>query len=64
MRSGGAIRKRWRIPNGKSESGLFSNSELRRWEPPPKSIKDRSLGPGEQVRLCTDTYEIYGPPQT
>jgi hypothetical protein len=27
-------------------------------------IKDRSSGPSEQVRLCTDSYGIYGVPQT
>jgi hypothetical protein len=26
---------------GMNESGLFSYSELRRWQPPPVSIKDR-----------------------
>jgi hypothetical protein len=28
MRPGGATRGQWRIPDGKSESGLFSCSEL------------------------------------
>jgi hypothetical protein len=28
---GGAIRGKWRIPDGNDESGLFSCSELRRW---------------------------------
>jgi hypothetical protein len=27
----GATREKWRIPDGKVESGLFSYSELRRW---------------------------------
>jgi hypothetical protein len=40
VRSGGATREKWRIPDGKVESGLFSYSELRRWLPPPMSIKD------------------------
>jgi hypothetical protein len=31
---------------------------------PPKSIKDRSLGPSEQVRFCTGAYTIYGVLQT
>jgi hypothetical protein len=30
-RPGGATRRKWRIPDGKVESGLFSYSELRRW---------------------------------
>jgi hypothetical protein len=28
---GGATRGKWRIPEGKDQSGLFSCSELRRW---------------------------------
>jgi hypothetical protein len=48
-RSGGAIRGKWRIPNGKVMSGKFSCLELQRWWPPPKLVKDRSLGLGEQV---------------
>jgi hypothetical protein len=28
------------------------------------SIKDQSSGPGEQVRLYTGAYRIYGVPQT
>jgi hypothetical protein len=31
MRSGEATREKWRIPDGKVESSLFSYSELRRW---------------------------------
>jgi hypothetical protein len=31
MRSGGAIREKWRILDGKGESDMFSYSELRRW---------------------------------
>jgi hypothetical protein len=39
--TGQATREKWRIPDGKVKSGLFSYSELRRWEPPLVSIKDR-----------------------
>jgi hypothetical protein len=38
----------WRILDGKDESGLISDSELRGGSPLPASIKDRSYGPGEQ----------------
>jgi hypothetical protein len=31
VRPCGATREKWRIPDGKGESGLFSFSELRRW---------------------------------
>jgi hypothetical protein len=41
VRPGGATRGKWRIPDGKVESGLFSYLELRRWYPPPMLIKDR-----------------------
>jgi hypothetical protein len=32
--------------------------------PLPRSIKDWSSGPGEEVWLSTDAYEIYEIPQT
>jgi hypothetical protein len=41
LRPAGATREKGGIPDGKVESGLFSYSELRRWQPPPVSIKDR-----------------------
>jgi hypothetical protein len=31
VRPGKATRGKWRIPDGKGESGLFLYSELRRW---------------------------------
>jgi hypothetical protein len=37
VRLGGATRGKWRIPDGKVESGLFSYS-----------VEDRSSGSGEQ----------------
>jgi hypothetical protein len=52
VRPGGAIRGLWRILDGKGQSGLFLCSEL------------RGGSPGEQVRLYTGAYEIYGVPQT
>jgi hypothetical protein len=48
VRRGEATRGKWRIPDGKGESGLFSYSELQRWYPPHVSIEGRSSGPGEQ----------------
>jgi hypothetical protein len=56
----------WRIPDGKiGEMSIFMFRALR-WLPPPVSIKDRSSGPGEQVRLCTGAYKmiegiVHGP---
>jgi hypothetical protein len=48
VRPGGATRGKWRIWDGKGESGLFSCSDLRRWWPPPVLIEDWSSGPNEQ----------------
>jgi hypothetical protein len=47
-RPGRATRRKWRIPDGKVESGLFLFLELQRWYPLPVSIVDRSSDPGEQ----------------
>jgi hypothetical protein len=41
VRPGGATRGKWRIPDVKVESGLFSYLKLRKWQPSPTSIKDR-----------------------
>jgi hypothetical protein len=38
---GRTTRGKWRIPDGKDESVLFSCLKLRRWYPPPVSFKDR-----------------------
>jgi hypothetical protein len=46
-RSGGATRGKWRILDGKVESGLILDSELQGGSPTPVSIEDRSSGPGE-----------------
>jgi hypothetical protein len=46
---------------GRSVCGLFY---VQSSEGPPESIKDWSSGLGEQVRLCTDAYGIYGVLQT
>jgi hypothetical protein len=52
LRPGGATRGKWRILDGKVDSGLMSDSELQRWYPPPVSTKDRIvLGLDEQVLI-------------
>jgi hypothetical protein len=54
----------WRILDGKvGEMSIFMFGALR-WQPQPVSVKDQSSGPGEQVRLCSGAYKIYGIPVT
>jgi hypothetical protein len=43
MRSGGATRRLWRIPDGKSESGLFSCLELRGGSLHPSQLRTDRL---------------------
>jgi hypothetical protein len=64
LRLGGAIRGKWRILDGKVESGMDHKFGAPKVVAPPDVIKDRSSGPNEQVRLCTNAYGIYGVPQT
>jgi hypothetical protein len=65
MRLGGATRGKWRMPDGKDESGMFLSLELRRWYPPPVSIKDCvGWALRNKHRLCTGAYKIYGVSQT
>jgi hypothetical protein len=64
LRLGGATRGKWRIPEGKVDEWTVFMFVAPKVVTPPKSIKDRSLGPSEQVRLCTGAYKIYGAPQT
>jgi hypothetical protein len=49
VRPGGATRGKWRIPDEKVGSGLFSYSELSRWQASPVSIEDRSSGPVNKI---------------
>jgi hypothetical protein len=64
VRPGGAIWGLWKILDEKGESGLFSCLELRGGSLRlSQLIMDRSSGPVEKVRLCTDTYGIYRVPQ-
>jgi hypothetical protein len=41
VRLGGATREKWGILDGKDESGLMTDSELKCGSPPLMSIKDR-----------------------
>jgi hypothetical protein len=53
------------MPDGKDESGMFLSLELRRWYPPPVSIKDCvGWALRNKHRLCTGAYKIYGVSQT
>jgi hypothetical protein len=63
-RSGGATRGKWRILDGKVESGLMSNSELQGGSPRLCRLRTDRLAPVNKIELCTDAYEIYWVPQT
>jgi hypothetical protein len=64
MRPGGATRETRIILDGKGGEWTIFMFGARKVVAPTESIKDRSLGPGEQVRLCTGAYGVYGVPQT
>jgi hypothetical protein len=62
LRLGGATRGKWRILDGKVESGLMSDSELQCGSPHfCRLITDR-LALVNKIELCTDAYELYGIP--
>jgi hypothetical protein len=63
-RSGGATRGKWRILDGKVESGLMSNSELQGGSPRLCRLRTDRLALVNKIELCTDAYGIYGVPQT
>jgi hypothetical protein len=50
--------------DGKVESGLMSDSELQGGSPRLCRLRTDRLAPVNKIELCTDTYEIYGVPQT
>jgi hypothetical protein len=54
MRPGGAIRGKWRILDGKGGEWCVFIFGAPKVIAPPVSTKDRSSGPSELVRLCTD----------
>ena len=64
VRLGGAIRGKWRILDGKVESGLMLDSELQGGSPRLCRLRTDRLAPVNKIELCTDAYGIYGVPQT
>jgi hypothetical protein len=58
----GATRRKWRILDGKVESGLMLDSELQGGSPHLCLLRTDRLAPVNKIELCTDTYEIYGIP--
>jgi ferredoxin-thioredoxin reductase catalytic subunit len=56
----GPIRGLWRLLDGKVESGLMSDSELRGGSPCPCRLRTDRLAPVDMFEMCTDTYGIYG----
>jgi hypothetical protein len=58
MRPSGTIRGKWRLLDGKAgERSVVMFGA-------PKVVVLHLSGPGEQFQLCTNTYGIYGVPQT
>jgi hypothetical protein len=56
------IRGLWRLLDGKVESGLMSNSELRGGSPLPCRLRTDCLAPVDEFEMCTDACEIlWGP---
>jgi hypothetical protein len=64
LRPGGATRRKWRILNGKVESGLMSDSELQGGSPCLCRLRTDRLTPMNKIDLCTNAYEVYGTPET
>jgi hypothetical protein len=63
-RLGWTIREKWRILDGKVETGLMSDSELQGGSPRLCRLRTDHLAPVNKIELCTGTYEIYVVPQT
>jgi hypothetical protein len=63
-RPGGATRGKWGILDGKVESGLMLDSEVKGGSPRLCQLRTDRLAPVNKIELCTDAYGIYGVPQT
>jgi hypothetical protein len=63
-RPDGATRGKWRILDGKVESGLMSDSELKGGSPRLCRLRTDRLSPVKKIELCTNAYMIYVVPQT
>jgi hypothetical protein len=63
-RPGGATREKWRILDGKVESGLMSDLELQGGSPRLCRLRTDRLAPVNKIELYTDAYGIYGVLQT
>jgi hypothetical protein len=64
VRPGGATRGKWRILDGKVESGLMLDLELQGVSPHLCRLRIDLLAPVKKIELCTDAYELYGILQT
>jgi hypothetical protein len=52
----------WRLLDGKFESGLMSDSELRGGSPHPCRLRTDRLAPVDKFEMCTNTCGIlWGP---
>jgi hypothetical protein len=58
----GPIRGLWRLLDGKVESGLISDLELRGGSPLPCRLRTGRLAPVDKFEMCTDACGIlWGP---
>jgi hypothetical protein len=64
VRPGGTTRGKWRILDGKVESGLMSDLELRGGSPHLCRLMTDHLALVNKIELCTDAYRIYEVLQT
>jgi hypothetical protein len=54
----GPIRGLWRLLDGKVESGLMSDLELRGVSPHPCRLRTDRLAPVDKFEMCTDASEM------
>jgi hypothetical protein len=64
VRLGGATRRKWRILDGKVESGLMSDLELQGGSPRLCQLRTDHLASVNKIELCTNAYRLYGTPKT
>jgi hypothetical protein len=64
LRLGGATRGKWRILDGKVESGLMSDLELQGGSPHLCRLRTNCLALVNKIELCTDAYGLYETTET
>jgi hypothetical protein len=64
VRLGGATRRKWRLLDGKVESGQISDSELQGGSPRLCQLRIDHLALVNKIELCTNAYMLYGTLET